>query len=88
MKGLPRSGGLMRILIAKGACCGLLLVALGVISVNTIITWLRGGGLVWLGVAAALVGIAFHVWRRRPTRKVVEGGRADLSRRPASNRIP
>jgi len=76
----------MPILIAKGACCGLLLVAFGVLSVDAIVAWLSDGGYLWFGSAVLLGLAAVHRWRRRFARKAPESTPGDALGRPASHR--
>jgi F0F1-type ATP synthase assembly protein I len=54
------------LLIAKVVCCGaLVLAATGAISFAGFVSWLVGGGPIWLA-AAVLVLFATYLWRRRP----------------------
>ena len=62
----PRPGGFGALIVAKVACCGVLvLVATGVLSLNAIGTWLLEGGLIWLALATVLAVSGVLIWRLR-----------------------
>ena len=77
----PKPGGWGALIAAKIVCCGgLLLFATGVLTVNGIGTWLHGGGVIWLVLAALAVALLL-LWRRQRTGNAPSDGRAGAVKR-------
>ena len=65
------------LLTVKVVCCGsLLLVLTGLVSLNGLIAWFGGGGLIWLAAGLVLTALGLWMW----------GGRKKSGKAPASSK--
>lgn len=66
---MVQGGVSAKLIAAKIACCGVLLLFLtGAVSLSGIAGWFRDGGLAWLAVAVAAALSGLFLWRRRRAR--------------------
>jgi len=78
---MVRGGVSAKLIAAKIACCGILLLFVtGVVSVSGLAAWFRDGSLAWLTVAVAVALSGLFLWRRRRARASNDGlGRSKIT---------